>query len=228
MKQIEQPAALAERKGELMDWDKAASLAMPNAETFRVTGSLPEAGVIVFMRADSTPNITIRPTGEVELAPGLEISEASRLFWQGLADAFPAWRAEVIAAALAERERIRLAEVARAQPQSERMSLRRINHLLAPLELSHQTLADLGFYPTYPPGATLASHPNYSASDFPKICQTISDLAAAAAWDLAAAAAWESQETAEREAYEAAQRKEDAKREEWRAEMRRDVYGEPN
>jgi len=45
---------------------------------------------------------------------------------------------------------------------------------------------------------------------------------------LALAAAWESQETAEREAYEAAQRKEDAKREEWRAEMRRDVYGEPN
>lgn len=91
-------------KGGVMDWDKAASLAMPNAETFRVTGPLPEAGVIVFMRADSTPNITIRPTGEVELAPGLEISEASRLFWQGLADAFPAWRAEVIAAALAERK----------------------------------------------------------------------------------------------------------------------------
>lgn len=87
-----------------MDWNKAESLAaMPNAETFRVTDPLPEAGVIVFMRADRTPNITIRPTGEVELAPGLEISEASRLFWQGLADAFPAWRAEVIAAALAER-----------------------------------------------------------------------------------------------------------------------------
>lgn len=27
---------------------------------------------------------------------------------------------------------------------------------------------------------------------------------------------------------DAAQMKEDAKREEWRAEMRRDVYGEPN
>ena len=45
---------------------------------------------------------------------------------------------------------------------------------------------------------------------------------------LALAAAWESHETAEREDYDAAQRKEDAKREEWRAEMRRDVYGEPN
>ena len=96
-----------------MDWNKAESLAaMPNAETFRVTGSLPEAVVIVFMRADRTPNITIRPTGEVELAPGLEISEASRLFWQGLADAFPAWRAEVIAAALAERRQVAIAAIA--------------------------------------------------------------------------------------------------------------------
>ena len=91
-------------KGGVMDWNKAASLAVSSVETFRVTGSMPEAGVIVFMSADSTPNITIRPTGEVELAPGLEISEASRLFWQGLADAFPAWRAEVIAAALAARK----------------------------------------------------------------------------------------------------------------------------
>jgi len=147
------------------------------------------------------------------------------------------------AAAERERERIRLAEVERVeqaaavvepadspmpvvepaqqvqQVQPERMSLWRINHLLAPLELSHQTLADLGFYATYPLGATLASHPNYSASDFPKICQAISDLAAAAAW--------ESHETAEGEAYEAAQRK-DAKREEWRAEMRLDFFGEPN
>lgn len=98
-----------------------------------------------------------------------------------------------------------------AEREPERMSLWRINHLLAPLELSHQTLADLGFSAAYPLGATLAGRPNYSASDFPKICQTISDLAAAAAWDIAAAAAWESQETAEREAYEAAQRKEDAK-----------------
>jgi len=65
--------------------------------------------------------------------------------------------------------------------QASRMSLWRINHLLAPLELSHQTLADLGFYATYPLGATLASHPNYSASDFPKICRAISDHALAAA-----------------------------------------------
>ena len=105
--------------------------------------------------------------------------------------------------------------------QPRRMSLWSINLRLSPLELSHQTLADLGFCATYPLGATLAGRHNYSASDFPKICQAISDLAAAAA-------AWESHETAERETYEAAQRKEDAKREEWRAEMRRDVYGEPN
>ena len=67
------------------------------------------------------------------------------------------------------------------QVQPERMSLWRINHLLAPLELSHQTLADLGFYAAYPLGATLAGRPNYSASDFPKICRAISDHALAAA-----------------------------------------------
>ena len=52
-----------------------------------------------FRGPNNEPMVTIRPNGEVELAPGLDISEASRLFWQGLADAFPAWRAEVIAAA---------------------------------------------------------------------------------------------------------------------------------
>ncbi len=52
-----------------------------------------------FRGQNNEPMVTIRPNGEVELAPGLDISEASRLFWQGLADAFPAWRAEVIAAA---------------------------------------------------------------------------------------------------------------------------------
>ncbi|MHB1407979.1 MAG: hypothetical protein ACYCXC_00045 [Acidovorax defluvii] len=101
--------------------------------------------------------------------------------------------------------------------QPRRMSLWSINLRLSPLEVNYKTLESLGFHATY--ATSRATHADYQASDFPKICQAISDLAAAAAWG--------SHETAEREAYEAAQRKEDAKREEWRAEMRRDVYGEP-
>ena len=52
-----------------------------------------------FRGPNNEPMVTIRPNGEVELAPGLDISEASRLFWQGLADAFPGWKASVLAAA---------------------------------------------------------------------------------------------------------------------------------
>ena len=70
------------------------------------------------------------------------------------------------------------------QVQPERISRWRINQLLAPLELRYKTLELLGFHATYAtPGAALA---NYPASDFPKICQAISDLAAAAATKKAA------------------------------------------
>ena len=62
--------------------------------------------------------------------------------------------------------------------QASRMSLWRINHLLAPLELSHQTLADLGFQRAFDDGLLVA---HYTASDFPKICRAISDHALAAA-----------------------------------------------
>ena len=68
----------------------------------RIRAAPPTPPTFEFRGPDNKPMITIRHTGEVELAPGLEISEASRLFWQRLADAFPAWRAEVIAAALAK------------------------------------------------------------------------------------------------------------------------------
>jgi len=65
------------------------------------------------------------------------------------------------------------------QVQPERMSLWRINHLLAPLELSQKTLESLGFHETY--AASRTTHAEYLASDFPKICHAISEHALAAA-----------------------------------------------
>jgi len=85
-----------------MDWNKTESLSamtVPNGTPgFSVSGPPPSPS-LEFRGQNNEPRVTIRPNGEVELAPGLDISEASRLFWQGLADAFPAWRASVLAAA---------------------------------------------------------------------------------------------------------------------------------
>ena len=84
--------------------DKTESLSamtVPNGTPgFSVSGPPPPPS-FEFRGPNNEPMVTIRPNGEVELAPGLDISEASRLFWQGLADAFPVWRASVLAAALA-------------------------------------------------------------------------------------------------------------------------------
>ena len=74
-------------------------LAVPNNQTPTFTAAPPTPPIFEFHGPDNKPMVTIRHTGEVELAPGLEISEASRLFWQGLADAFPAWRRAAIDAA---------------------------------------------------------------------------------------------------------------------------------
>ena len=74
-------------------------LAVPNNQTPTFTAAPPTPPTFEFHGPDNKPMVTIRHTGEVELAPGLEISEASRLFWQGLADAFPAWRRAAIDAA---------------------------------------------------------------------------------------------------------------------------------
>ena len=87
-------------KGGVMDWNKTESLlAVKNDSPLIAIAAPPPPPSLVFCGPNNEPMVTIRPTGEVELAPGLDISEASRLFWQGLADAFPAWKASVIAAA---------------------------------------------------------------------------------------------------------------------------------
>ena len=65
------------------------------------------------------------------------------------------------------------------QVQPRRISLWSINLRLSPLELSQKTLESLGFHETY--GASRTTHADYLASDFPKICQAISDRALAAA-----------------------------------------------
>ena len=107
------------------------------------------------------------------------------------------------AAAAAERERIRLAEVARVDPhaavvepadspmpvvepaqqvqaeQPRRMSLWSINLRLSPLEVNYKTLESLGFHATY--ATSRATHADYLASDFPKICRAIADHVMAAA-----------------------------------------------
>ena len=107
------------------------------------------------------------------------------------------------AAAERERERIRLAEVARLEQaaavvepadspmpvvepaqqvqaeQPRRMSLWSINLRLSPLEVNYKTLESLGFHATY--ATSRATHADYLASDFPKICRAISDHALAAA-----------------------------------------------
>lgn len=85
-----------------MDWNKTESLSVmtvPNGTPNISIAAPPVPPSFVFSGPNNEPMVTIRPTGEVELAPGLDISEASRLFWQGLADAFPVWKASVIAAA---------------------------------------------------------------------------------------------------------------------------------
>ena len=86
----------------MSDWNKAESLLlMKNDAPLIAIAAPPPPPSFEFRGQNNEPMVTIRPNGEVELAPGLDISEASRLFWQGLVDAFPAWKASVLAAALA-------------------------------------------------------------------------------------------------------------------------------
>ena len=63
--------------------------------------------------------------------------------------------------------------------QPRRMSLWSINLRLSPLEVNYKTLESLGFHATY--ATSRATHADYLASDFPKICRAIADHALAAA-----------------------------------------------